>query len=177
MPTPLPLRHLAAAAALLAAPPLAGRLPAQKLEKPCTVGQRVTDWTKVPGVVTAVDRATCTVRFANGETHERQFYMLSPLDAGAPEVRAMATPLARGRYTCYAGVPLQYTFADIVLVDATTYTDRKGARGAYAYDPRTHRVTFSSGAYRGLYAQRIAPDKIGLASTETTSFATVCGRQ
>ena len=53
--------------------------------------------------------------------------------------------LKPGKYTCYAGG--QYTFTDLIIKSATSYSDSRGNSGSYSIAGGV--LTFTSGPYKG----------------------------
>ncbi|HEX2593994.1 MAG TPA: hypothetical protein VHL34_21010 [Rhizomicrobium sp.] len=144
--------------------------------KACKVGDRVADKTGLQGTVVSVesDGIYCHVDLDNGDkNHYFIYWMLHA--AGKPLVDpAQVARVIPGRYTCYAGNPIQYTFSDIIVKSASAYTDNKGNAGTFSYVPSTQMITFHSGTFKGSYAKYLENHAIGLASKPTTFFATVC---
>ncbi|HEY5072346.1 MAG TPA: hypothetical protein VII63_09970 [Caulobacteraceae bacterium] len=144
--------------------------------KSCKVGDRVATGAEQLGTVTESlsNGVYCYVDLDHGDKHHYYiFWMLHA--AGKPRVDpAQVANVAPGRYSCYAGAPLHYTFSDILVRSSSTYTDNKGNAGTYSYTPSTQIITFHSGSFRGAYAKYLENHAIGLASGPTTFFATVC---
>jgi hypothetical protein len=147
--------------------------------KACKVGDRVADSSGHSGTVVSIEAngTYCHVDLGNGDKdHYFIFWMLHP--AGKPMVDpAQVARILPGRYACYAGLPLQYTFSDIIVKSPSAYTDNKGNAGAFSYVPSTQLITFRSGTFQGMYAKYLEGHSIGVASKPTTFFATVCSLQ
>lgn len=145
--------------------------------KACKVGDRVTNRDGKTGTVTQIESegTYCYVDVDGGEKHSYYiFWMLRR--AGTPLVNpAKVAKVLPGRYTCYAGNPIQYTFSDIIVKSASAYTDNKGNAGTYSYVPATQMITFQSGSFKGAFAKYRDDYSIGLASKPSSFFATVCG--
>ena len=144
----------------------------------CKVGDRVTDRQNRAGTVTSVESngTYCYVDLDSGE--KRKYYiawMLTTADANAQTQTSM-TEVKPGRYECWmrAAGNLNYMGIDLNIRDASNYSDKKGAAGAYSYDAATKLITFRSGSQAGWYAKLLEPGKIGLASKQTTMFNVVC---
>lgn len=92
-------------------------------------------------------------------------------DAAAAHPASLRT----GTYACYSGPPLRYTFTDIIINSATSYSDARGHAGRYRYTPSTGELTFGSGPYAGSYSKMVDVTTIGLSANGTTSLGTQCG--
>lgn len=147
--------------------------------KACKVGDRVANSQEQLGTVVEADAKgiDCHVDLDNGDKrHYYLFWMLHP--AGKPKVDpAQVARVLPGRYTCYAGNPLHYTFMDIIVKSPSAYTDIEGVAGTYSYVSATQMITFQSGTFKGSYAKYLENYTIGLSSKPDTFFATTCDLQ
>ena len=167
-----------AAAALFAGAMVFIAAPAQAdtSYKACVVGDRVANKALEVGTVTETrDGISCYVDMDNGEKHS--YYLMWMLHlANTPLVNpALVKVVKVGRYTCYAGVPVQYTFSDIIITSGSTYKDNRKVAGRYRYSAATQIITFVSGSFKGAYAKYRDDGSIGLASKPGGFFATSCG--
>lgn len=119
----------------------------------CTVGQRVI----IPGgqAGTVVDKqgSACVVK-PDGATYTDTWAppMISPIrpsDVPADLPPAAGVDLGPGSYQCYylAGTVLNYSFIDVIIIDAGNYADRNGAIGRYHRAGRE--IVFDSGPLAG----------------------------
>lgn len=163
---------LAAAIVAVCACACATPAEAQELSGPCPVGKTVADRQGNSGVVTDTDEVGCHV-LINGE---QKYYLSWMLHLAGNPIHAAGelAAIKPGRYTCYQGNPLQYTFKDINIKGPSTYTDVVGKGGTYSYNPKTQLITFKSGSFQGSYAKYLGKEGIGVASEPTTFFATLC---
>ena len=138
---------------------LAAATPAEALPS-CSLGQRVMTPGGTPATVVGVRGSGCTVR-KDGVTYT-EVYAASMLAAlAAADVPADLPPaegveLGPAAYKCYylAGTALNYSFIDIIIIDAGSYADRTGNHGQYHRAGRD--IVFDSGPFAGnpAYAER-----------------------
>jgi hypothetical protein len=87
--------------------------------------------------------------------------------------KAESTPAAleNGKYTCYSAG--QYTFSDLHITGAHSYSVEPGGSGRFNY--ANGALTFLSGPYAGAYSRMVDGHTIGVSTAGNHNLATQCG--
>jgi len=143
---------------------------AQALSGPCPVGKMVQNREGKVGKVLDTDAVSCHVLIDGEKKYYLSWMLRLP---GAPEYAAAdVARIPPKKYACYGNG--NYLFMDLIIKDASNYTDGSGKAGKFSYDAKTRMINFQSGPFKGSYSQFRGKDGIGLASKPTTFWATVC---
>lgn len=166
----------AGAILLLAAMGPGGGAHADSGYKTCNVGDRVADRSGKVGAVISNDSngTACHVDFDAGPKNDYNLvWMLH--SAGKPTLSpAQVSSVAAGKYECFTGPPMHYTFMDVLITGEGRYTDQKGQAGAFSYNASTQAIAFTSGPLKGAHSKYLEGSRIGLASSAAEPFNTVC---
>jgi len=81
--------------------------------------------------------------------------------------------LVKGTYECFAGLPNQYTFMDVIITGADTYEAAK-TKGKYHVEAESRKIVFESGSLAKYTAKLKAGPSIGLSTDGGKFYGTVC---
>ncbi|MDB5440483.1 MAG: hypothetical protein JWM33_2910, partial [Caulobacteraceae bacterium] len=87
-------------------------------------------------------------------------------DAAASKPATLKT----GTYECRVGG--QYTFMDLIIRSATTYSISTGGGGNFRYSDGA--LTFTSGSFAGAYSRMVDGKTIGISTDHSTNLGTQC---
>ena len=145
-----------------------------KTAQQCVAGTRVADSAGKTGTVIRLrDGVMCDVkRDDTKQPYPYIFWMLHPAGQSA-ETNDKLVP---GRYACYAGLPLQYTFMDVWITGATTYRTKAGA-GSFRMDPVSKKIVFLNGPLVRDHGKLVAGPNLDLNSDGGAFYGTTCSLQ
>jgi preprotein translocase subunit YajC len=154
----------------LAVVPLRADAEAFKSVTQCAPGTRVADSSGATGTVIKITQGTmCEVkRDDTGESHSYLFWMLH-LAGGSAETNDKLVP---GKYECFTGLPIHYTFMDIYVTGANTYSSA-GHGGTLRVLP-SRKIVFLSGPLKRDYGKLLAGPTIGLNTDGGSFYGTTC---
>jgi hypothetical protein len=142
----------------------------------CTLGQRVLTPGGKAGTVTKVEGSGCTVtNDATGLSDVWAAFMLKPAPGTAPVAEVTPGAPAAGMYLCRGGPAGNFRIA---FNAGSSYANEQGAAGAYAFDPATANIDFTTGPWAGFYGRVLADGDVGMTGKPDRSFfAMTCERE
>jgi hypothetical protein len=137
----------------------------------CVPGTRVADSSGVTGTVIGVTEQTmCQVKLdKTGKPYPYLFWMLHPA-GGSAETN---DKLIVGRYACYVG--RNYTFMDVYITGANTYSTKAGA-GTFSV-LASRKIVFASGPLKKDFGKLMAGPNIDLNTDGSSFYGTTCSYQ
>ncbi len=134
----------------------------------CVLGLKVLAPGGNLGTVTKIEGTGCAVtNDATGLTDIWAEFMLEPAPGSAPPLEPVSGAPKPGWYQCYGGAAGNFR---LEIRDGSTYANADGDMGAYAYDPATADISWTSGPWMDFHSRVLKDGDIGVTLEQDRSF-------